>query len=370
MTMIINDIKLDFSDVLFVPQRSTWDTPQHRSAVDLTREFRFKHCKNTMTCVPIIAANMDSTGTLEMAAKLSENGILTALHKFYDNKKLFEYFAKDTKERSHTFYSMGISDNDFEKFKESFVYMELSTNLICIDVANGYTEKFVDYVRKVRELVGSSCVIMAGNVVTPDITIELIRAGADIVKVGIGSGSVCTTRKVAGVGYPQFSAILECANAAHGQGGHICSDGGIVQIADFAKAFGAGADFVMAGSMFAGHDECGGEIIYEEDVKAVTEGGKGTLFHVGKGKPTKMKYHGMSSKEAMLEHYGEKASYRAAEGKEVLVDYKGPVSNTIEEILGGIRSTCTYVGARKLKDIPKCAQFIQVNRTHNTIYGE
>jgi GMP reductase len=367
MTMINNDVKLDFSDVLFVPQRSTWDTPQNRSAVNLKRIFTFKHAQVQLECIPIIAANMDTTGTMNMAETLSELGLLTALHKFYKKEDLVKFFYQQPIVGNYTFYSMGISDEDWKKLDgvtSAYTNTDNQIKMVCIDVANGYTEKFVEVIQKVRRKFGNKTVIMAGNVVTPEMTIELIRAGADIVKVGIGSGSVCTTRKIAGVGYPQLSAVLECANAAHSQGGHICSDGGIVHVADIAKAFGAGADFVMCGSMFAGHHECAGELVYETT----------DLEHFGikstNKNPTHMKFRGMSSAEAMIDHYGEKATHRAAEGKEVLVPYKGLVRGTVEEILGGLRSTCTYIGAKKLKDIPKCAVFIRVNRTHNTVYGE
>jgi GMP reductase len=368
MTMILNDTKLDFSDVLFVPQRSTWDTPQHRSAVDLKRQFKFKHSKLELNCIPIIAANMDVVGTMNMAETLAEHGMLTALHKFYTQEQLLRFYQEAGTEK-YAFYSMGISDEDYAKFERTYMNFDMNGKLpmICIDVANGYTEKFVSYVKKIRDYVKDNTIIMAGNVVTSEMTIEIIRAGADIVKVGIGSGSVCTTRKVAGVGYPQLSAVLECANAAHSQGGHICSDGGVVQIADIAKAFGAGADFVMCGGLFAGHHECGGELVYKSEDHIVTD----KIEFPKKGAiPTHMKFRGMSSKEAMIDHYGEKAAYRAAEGKEVLVPYKGLVRQTVDEILGGLRSTCTYIGARKLKDIPKCTVFARVRQTHNTVYGE
>jgi GMP reductase len=361
VTTLVNDIKLDFSDVLFVPQRSTWNTPQHRSEVNLVRRFTFKHYQgpNPFECIPIIAANMDSTGTLAMADALKKQNGLTALHKFYSLDQLRAFYTENPERLQACFYSMGITESDRKKFEQ--LYQTHKPTLICVDVANGYTEKFVEYVTHLRHFVGASAVIMAGNVVTPEMTIEVIRAGADIVKVGIGSGSVCTTRKIAGVGYPQLSAVLECANAAHGQEGHICSDGGIVQIADFAKAFGAGADFVMAGGIFAGHDECGGTWIHEHDDVSTEPSPES---------PKALRFHGMSSKEAMLQHYEGKASYRAAEGKEVLIPYKGPVANTMEEILGGLRSTCTYIGCKRLKDLPKCTTFVKVHRTHNHIYGE
>jgi GMP reductase len=231
---------------------------------------------------------------------------------------------------------------DLEKFKNVKASLPKTTQLnICIDVANGYSEYFSEFVKKIRDENPQSR-IMAGNVVTAEMTEELILSGADIVKIGIGPGSVCTTRKMTGVGYPQLSAIIECADAAHGLGGLICADGGIKVPGDFGKAFGAGADFVMCGGIFAGHDECGGEV----------EDGY-------------MSFYGMSSDTAMNKHAGGVANYRTSEGKTVKVPYKGPVENTIKEILGGLRSTCTYVGATKLKELSKRTTFIMVNRQLN-----
>jgi GMP reductase len=193
-------------------------------------------------------------------------------------------------------------------------------------------------------------VIMAGNVVTGEMTEELLLSGADIVKVGIGPGSVCTTRKMTGVGYPQLSAVIECADAAHGLGGHICADGGCTTPGDVAKAFGAGADFVMLGGMFAGHDESGGELVERNGEKF-------------------KRFYGMSSKTAMEKYAGGVAEYRAAEGKEVLVPYRGPVADTVQEILGGVRSACTYVGARRLKEFSKRTTFVRVTQQANEVFG-
>ena len=181
-------------------------------------------------------------------------------------------------------------------------------------------------------------------------TEALILAGADIVKVGIGPGSVCTTRKVAGVGYPQLSAIAECSDAAHGLNGHVKSDGGCSSPGDVSKAFAAGADFVMLGGMLAGHDESGGELI---------EGDDGEEYK---------SFYGMSSAKAMETHYGEVAKHRAPEGKEVRVPYRGPLEVTIQSILGGLRSACSYVGARRIKDLPKCTTFIRVSMTTNEVF--
>ena len=221
--------------------------------------------------------------------------------------------------------------------------------MICIDVANGYREVFLQFVRKVRKEF-SDKIIIAGNVATREMTEALILAGADIVKVGIGPGSVCTTRKVAGVGYPQLSAISECADAAHGLNGHVMSDGGCSSPGDVSKAFAAGADFVMLGGMLAGHDESGGEVI---------DDGSGSKYK---------SFYGMSSARAMETHYGEVAGHRAPEGKEVRVPYRGALEVTIQSILGGLRSACSYVGARRIKDLPKCTTFIRVSMTTNEVF--
>ena len=231
--------------------------------------------------------------------------------------------------------------------------MRLSGNavsFVCIDVANGYTEAFVSFVKKVRDTF-PDLVIMAGNVVTGDMTEELLLSGADIVKVGIGPGSVCTTRKMTGVGYPQLSAIIECADAAHGLGGRICADGGCTVPGDIAKAFGGGADFVMLGGMFAGHDEAGGERV-ELDGKVYR------------------RFYGMSSKDAMDKYSGGVAKYRAAEGKSVLLPERGPVENTVQDILGGVRSACTYVGARRLKELTMRTTFVRVSMQINEVFGK
>jgi GMP reductase len=367
---IENDPKLDFDDVLIRPKRSVLGS---RKDVDLTREFQFKYSKERFDGVPIIAANMDTIATFEMADALREHSLGAALHKHYEIDELVEYFQKIEEEhtklvrrkdgRDTVFYSMGILDQDCEKLNE-FLEKKFSFDLpyLCVDVANGYSERFKDVIKQLREKYPDTT-IMAGNVVTGEMTEQLILSGADIVKVGIGPGSVCTTRKMTGVGYPQLSAIIECADAAHGIGGLVCADGGCKVPGDIAKAFGAGADFVMLGGMLAGHDECKGEFI--RDVIDIKPSGAYEF-----SEPTGMKFYGMSSKEAMNKHSGGVADYRATEGKEVIVPYRGPVSNTIQQILGGLRSACTYTGARRLKDLSKCTTFVQVNRQLNTKYGD
>jgi GMP reductase len=346
---IEDSVQLDFEDVLFLPKRSK---SASRSEVDLVREYKFQNGA-LWKGIPIIPANMDTTGTFEMAESLMKFQMPTALHKHYSVQELVEFYTKHSKEElSLVFYSMGIVENDYKKLKEVLSKLEDASKLqnICIDVANGYTEVFSNFVKKIRTEFPEKT-LMAGNVVSKDMTQELIMAGADIIKVGIGPGSVCTTRKMTGVGRPQLSATIECADAAHGMGAYVCADGGCKMVGDVAKAFGAGADFVMLGSMFAGHDESGGKLI-ERDGKKYKE------------------YYGMSSDTAMNKYHGGVASHRASEGKRIEMKYKGPVEGTIQQILGGLRSTCTYVGAKRLKDLSKCTTFQRVNHHHNTIHGD
>lgn len=329
---IENDVKLDYADVLIRPKRSTLSS---RKEVNLQRKFKFPHGENTWEGIPIIAANMDGVGTLAMMNILSQEKIMTALHKYHAINDLFNI------NKEYTFVTIGIKEKDRE-FLKIFIQKYGEPRWLCVDVANGYTETFVNFIKEVKELCLSS-IIMAGNVVTGDMTEQLILSGADIVKVGIGPGTVCTTRIVAGVGYPQLSAIIECADAAHGLKGLICADGGCRNSGDIAKAFGAGADFVMLGGMFAGHDE--------SEQECVEKNGEKFLVH-----------YGSSSREAMEKHQNGKAFYKASEGKQILIPYRGSVKNTVEEILGGLRSTCTYVGARELKELPKRTTFLLVNR--------
>jgi len=344
---IEQELKLGFKDVLFRPKRSTLKS---RSQVNLTREFTFKHSGRQWSGVPVIAANMDSVGSFEMATELAKHGVMTAMHKHYSVEQWAEFVKGADKETlNKVFVSTGTSDNDFQKTKD---ILALSDDLefICIDIANGYSEHLVEYVERVRAEF-PTMTISAGNVVTGDMCEELILAGADIVKVGIGPGSVCTTRVKTGVGYPQLSAIIECGDAAHGLGGMIIGDGGCACAGDVAKAFGGGADFVMLGGMLAGHEQSGGEIV-EKDGKQF------------------MKFYGMSSQSAMAKHSGGVAKYRAAEGKTVLLPYRGDVNDTISDILGGVRSTCTYVGAAKLKELTKRTTFIRVQEQENNVFGK
>jgi GMP reductase len=343
---IEDDIKLDFSDVLIRPKRSTLSS---RKEVNLKRSYTFKHSGWEYTGVPIMAANMDGVGTLAMATALNDHNLFTCLTKTYDEDDLGDTIGKISK--NNFAVSTGTSDKDFQKLQRIInVYPEIQ--FICIDVANGYSEHFGDYVARVRAAYPTATII-AGNVVTADMTQELILRGADIVKVGIGPGSVCTTRLQTGVGYPQLSAIIECADAAHGLSGHIIADGGCTCPGDVAKAFGAGADFVMLGGMLAGHDEGGGQK-YED-------------FSFNP-KKIFVEFYGMSSDTAMDKHHGGVADYRSSEGRTVRIPYKGYVNDTVLNILGGLRSSCTYVGAPTLKQLSKCTTFVRVNKQFNDVY--
>lgn len=339
------DIKLGFKDVMIRPKRSTLKS---RAEVSLNREFKFLNSKKEWSGIPVIAANMDTVGTFEMALALSEKKLFTAIHKHYSDEE-WESFFKIAPQNIEDYIavSTGTGKNDASKLASVF-QINPKLKFICIDVANGYSEHFVNFVSKTRKQYPDK-VIIAGNVVTGEMVEELILAGADIVKVGIGPGSVCTTRVKTGVGYPQLSAIIECADAAHGLGGQIISDGGCTTPGDVAKAFGAGADFVMLGGMLAGHDESGGALV-ERD-----------------GKKYK-KFYGMSSATAMDKHVGGVAEYRASEGKTVEVPYRGKVEKTLQDILGGLRSVCTYVGAQRLKELTKRTTFIRVAEQENKVY--
>ena len=337
---IESDKKLDFSDVLIRPKRSALSS---RSQVSLERTFKFAHSTMTWTGVPIIAANMDTVGTYEVYNVLSKYKVITALHKFYTLKD----FKSMNLDPNYFMVSSGIKDSDFENLCN--IVDNIETKFICIDVANGYMQKLVDFCLRIRAKYPNH-ILVAGNVVSREITEELIMRGkVDIVKVGIGSGASCTTRLKTGVGMPQLSAVIECSDAAHGVGGLIISDGGVTCPGDMAKSFGGGSDFVMMGGQFAGHDENPGDII--------ERGGK--FYKV---------FYGMSSKKAMEKHYGKMENYRSSEGRQLEIPYKGSINETIKDYLGGLRSTCTYINAKCIKYIPKCTTFLLVNNQLNTIF--
>ena len=324
-----NEKKLDYSDVLIRPKRSTLTS---RCDVDMTRTYTFLHSQRNWTGIPVMSSNMDTVGTPEMYKVLFKHKMITSPARHYLKNSINTFKGKNLCMMG------GLEDIDTLADNNS------KWDFMGIDVANGYTISVIDAVKSLREKVPNATIVV-GNVVTADMTQELILAGADIIKVGVGPGSVCTTRIKTGVGYPQLSAVMECADAAHGLNAHIVADGGCNSSGDIVKAFAAGADFVMIGGMLSGHDECDGEII-----------------------DGKMKFYGMASESAMSRHNVPHREYRGVEGKTVEVEYKGPVDKTIVDILSGIRSACTYIGAEKLKSLSKCATFIRVNDTHNRIY--
>ena len=363
---IENDVKLDYADVLFRPKRSTMGS---RKDVNLERAYTFRNSEQLYTGVPVMAANMDGVGTFEMASALSAQNIFTVLNKDYQPADVHTWLNEHP-EKSHIVrhiaVSTGITDTDHERISTT-LKLSRALQYVCIDVANGYSERFLDYVKKFRDSF-PSITIIAGNVVTPDITEELILNGADIVKVGIGPGSVCTTRIKTGVGYPQLSAVIECADAAHGLGGHIIADGGCTCPGDIAKAYGAGADFVMLGGMLAGTDQGGGEIVDSKGNPLLdSQGNVIGDADLGAGKGSFVKFYGMSSNAAQEKHGGRK-EYRASEGRTVSIPYRGDVQPILGDILGGVRSTCTYVGARSLKELSKRTTFIRVNNQFNNVY--
>ena len=372
---IDSEVKLDYNDVLIRPKRSTLTS---RKEVCLERSYRFRNYRpEEMSMevlrpdsnphykgIPIMAANMDSVATFQMADKLAEGGLFTCLVKTYTVGELVTYFDSDIPERTeHVAMSIGIAQADENKFRMVYEQVDSLLKYVCIDVANGYTERFVEFVKSFRQNY-PNIVIIAGNVVTADQTQELILNGAGIVKVGIGPGSVCTTRIQTGVGYPQLSAVIECADAAHGLGGHIIADGGCTCPGDVAKAFAGGADFVMLGGMLAGHDEGGGDVITKRYLKNEMNSDGSPVVE----EKHFVQFYGMSSDAANTKHFGGLKEYRSSEGREVLVPYRGEIAKTIQDILGGVRSTCTYVGANTLKQLSKCTTFIRVNNQFNRTY--
>jgi len=340
---IEEDIKLDYADVLFRPKRSTLHS---RKDVELKRAYTFKYSNHQWSGIPIMAANMDGVGELEIAKNLAKFELMTCLTKQHDTKAI-KRCSKIKAIYPHIVVSCGTGEEDYKRINN--ILKEYSFfEFICIDIANGYSDHFSKFVSSVREKYPTKTII-AGNVVTADMTQELVLNGADIVKVGIGPGSVCTTRIQTGVGYPQLSAVIECADAAHGLGAHIIADGGCTCPGDVAKAFGAGADFVMLGGMFAGHDEGGGKTIKKNGSKFI-------------------EFYGSSSDTAMDKHYGGHADYRSSEGKKVQLKYRGKIKDTVLNILGGLRSSCTYVGAPSLKQLSKCTTFVRVNQQSNDTF--
>jgi len=345
---IENDIKLDYSDVLLRPKRSTLTS---RKDVSLERTFRFYHSSKIWTGIPIMTANMAASGTFELARILAPKKIITTFHKYYTVEQYKDFF-KNFDNSDYISYTLGIRDEDFNKLYEMKNAGLLDKfSFICIDVPNGYLERFLEKIKEVREICPNH-IIIAGNVVTNEMSEEIILNGADIVKCGIGQGNLCTTRRMTGVGYPQLSAVIECADAVHGisngnGSGLVIADGGIVHPADVGKAYCAGGDFVMMGSMFSGFEQSGGKLLEKDGLKF-------------------KEVFGSSSNKAMEEFYGKKDSHRASEGRYALIPYKGDINIFLQDLFGALRSTGTYIGARSIKEFSKRATFIRVNNQLTT----
>ena len=339
------DAKLNFEDVLLQPKRSTLSS---RKDVDMTRNFTFRNSGKQMNFLPIFASNMDGVGTFSMAKVLQEYKMMTVITKTTGIEEWRKAVGNGVRLQSVSVCTgtnvMWDKEAQDWKTMQEVLKSFPDIKMITVDVANAYHQNMVDFIAKVRDQYPTK-IIVAGNVVTPEMTEELIINGADVVKIGIGPGSVCTTRTMTGVGVPQFSAILDCADAANGVDGHIMADGGCVYPGDIAKAFGGGAHMVMIGGMLAGHDE---------SEQQVVDG--------------KIEFYGMSSDRAREKHGKRKDGYRGNEGRLISLPYRGPVQGTVEDILGGVRSACTYIGARRLKDMPKCASFVTTNNVQNQVY--
>ena len=393
MTNIVEEVQLDYCDVMIKPKRSTLNS---RSEPDIYRSYKFKWSNTSLYGNGLTVANMATTGTFAMAEVMAKNLMFTCLQKHYTYEELKEFLEKHNGEEieckfegqnaitfflDYVFLSTGIKEGDYEKICK-VLDLGYCKNL-CIDIANGYIPKLLDFVKKIRSQY-PDLKIMVGNVVTGDMVQDLILAGADMVKVGIGPGANCTTRKETGCGRPQLSAVIECAEAAHAVDGMICADGGITCVGDINKAYGAGADFVMVGSIVAGSDEAEGEIIKKvyktNEVDVITCNALDENFNVIDNdyeesdiNETEPKYeikkfklaYGMSSEFAQKKHWHGMAKYRTSEGIITLKPYSGSVQNTIDEYLGGLRSCMTYISARRLKDIPKCCTFYRANRILN-----
>jgi GMP reductase len=369
---IIDSVQLDFSDVLIKPRRSSIDS---RSKVDITREYKFKWCPYVIKGTGIMQANMGTIGNFNVSRKMLENGLFACLHKYHSVEDLIEFYGELYDKYVHSgdkslrrcLLGIGLRDDGIEKLRVINKALGIQVG-VKFDVPNGYIPQVKEKVIELRKEF-PEMFIMVGNVVTGDITEDLILSGADCVAVGIGPGGQCLTRPTTGCGRPQLSAIIECADAAHQVGGMVCADGGITCPGDLGKAFGAGADFIMIGSLFAGTDEADGEIISKwifngEYEPAMDGSGFEPCLELKEFK----QFYGMSSTLAQEKFGNGKPKYRASEGRVSLVPYVGSIDGVIEELLGGLRSTMTYIGAWKLKNIPKQCTFYKVHNQLNRTY--
>lgn len=373
MTQILSETYLDYSDILIKPKMG--NNLSSRKDVNLTREYVFKRGQ-IRKGLGIFNANMATVGNFETAKKLLKAGMFATLHKFYTAEETIDFMRQCQEEKidySNLFISIGIKNGirELDKLKEIEDGAMWFKPNICIDAPNFYINKAFEVLKHCRELFPES-VIMCGNIASSDICHKLLDY-ADILKVGIGPGSVCRTRSVTGCGVPMVSCILDCADVVHSVGGMICADGGIVEVGDICKAFALNADFVMSGGMFAGTDEAEGEVIekcYKTNEYAIDmiDGSKPIpdqpLYDIKKYKL----YYGMSSTLANNKFAGGMSNYKASEGREAFIPYTGSLDKILQDIKGGIASACTYIGAANVKDMSKCATLIKVNHTINKVF--
>ena len=358
-----DETKLDYGNVLLVPGTNT--SVASRKDVDLNCSIQFpKQPAVVYKGIPIMAANMDGVGTLEMADALTKMGLFSCLTKSYNSQELVKFFEKDPARKEFCAITVGLREADRDVF--AAVHQKVGAlQYVCLDVANGHTERFVEFLGRFRKDF-HDVVIIAGNVVTPEQTLALASAGADLIKVGIGPGSVCETRIKTGVGYPQFSAIIECGQAARAAGVGIVADGGCTCPGDVAKALAAGAEFVMLGGMLAGHDEGGGRVLIRTfQTQELKEDGEPIIK-----KSKFVQFYGMSSHVANEKHFDGMQPWKTSEGREVLLPYKASLTETVQDLLGGLRSTCTYLGAKNISELPSKSRFVRCHDTHNRVFED
>lgn len=340
--------KLDYNDVLIVPQRTTLKS---RSQVCLTRDVQFKHSRQQWSGLPVISSNMDTVTNLETFKLLKRRQMISCFPKYLNKHWIHTGPPPELSDTDYYMLSTGTNDEDITNVIHLISILKekgIHPKFLCFDVANGYMINLINTCHRLRKAM-PNVTFMAGNIVTPHGVKDLVVDGlVDIIKVGIGSGALCTTRKVTGVGYPQLSAVLECAEKAHELGAHIVADGGVTMVGDISKAFCAGGDFVMLGSMLAGHDSSPGDIITE----------KGKLYKIT---------YGMSSTIANNKYAGGLKNYKTPEGKVVKMLCKGKMEDTLMRIEGGIRSTCTYIGAHDINEMSHKGSFIVVNNQYNNV---
>ena len=364
MTQILSEPYLDYSDILIRPKMGI--NLNSRKEVNLQRIFKFKHGQ-VRTGLGIFNANMATVGNFVITQKLLARGMFATIHKHYSVDEIGKFMINARQENvplENLFITIGLKnpDSEIQKLRElESKYGWTDSRNICIDAPNFYIPNALDVLARVRQEFPDA-VIMAGNIASGDICLKLLDY-ADIIKCGIGSGSACLTRKQTGCGTPMVSLIMECADIAHSVNGHICADGGIVDVGDICKALCLNADFVMIGGMFAGTDEAEGEKQEKQfETNEIIDGTKVIQTKYFKA------YYGMSSEYANNKFAGGMGDYKTSEGRELLIPYTGALDKILQDITGGIASCCTYIGATSVKHMAKCATIIQVHNQLNRVF--